>query len=289
MNNEDQVQLQQANAQLLASLAEQVKILQRDNAVLKHKAILREEVDMAPDVAQYVVGHLQVKPLDSDHRKQALGKFRRLKGLPKALTDSNGFAAKAVGDGPQKKWVLNSLPAMQREDLDVVRVAASALNDSLSIPQDDPRFGQLLQNALAQVCALACDNAQRKARTQLELIFEAAGTKGAATLLKNGDNFEDNDLDPDDTNILRQGHVDAMENTRKYLDGIKTARGGKTGASKQGRQRRGQRSYRGRTGGGYRGRGRGGFGSWRGGGGYSASYGGGGRGSGSPPNGGSGQ
>ena len=216
---------------------------------------------MAADLRKYIPSHLQAKPMDTAMRKKAIRKYHKVKGLPQPLTDKNGLAAKAVGDGHAKKMVLTILPNLQRECLDALRVAASGLTYSTRT-RDNERARHHLEQTLADVCAIISDNAQRMARTQLETVFEAAGTKGATTLLDPDDVDED---DVEEPCILRESHVDAIKKTRKYLEGIAQAKP-KSSNNRSNNQRnnyRGRRNnYRGRGGGG-RGRGRGG---WRGGG-----------------------
>jgi uncharacterized membrane protein YgcG len=259
MNNENQLQeLQNAMAALQAKVGE----LQTSNAKLQHEAALRDEIEMAADLRNYIPSHLQAKPMDTAIRKKAIRKYHKVKGLPQPLTDKNGLAAKAVGDGHAKKMVLTILPSLQRECLDALRVAASGLTYSTRA-RDHEKARHYLEQTLADVCGIISDNAQRMARTQLETVFEAAGTKGATTLL-DLDDVDDDDLE--EPCILRESHVDAIKKTRKYLEGIAQAKP-KSSNNKNNNQRRWRRNnYRGRGGGG-KGRGRGG---WRGG-----SYGGG--------------
>lgn len=243
--------------------------LQAQVAELSLRTAPREELELDEGVLEYFPAHIQVKPMDKDERKREITKYPKCAGLPKALHDNNGLAAKAVGEGPAKKWVITHMPSLQREALDIVRMASGALQYSASVGFSTPEDLQTyLQQALQDICKVACDNAQRMARTQLETIFDAAGTKGASTLLKTGPDFDDNDLDPEDASIIRQGHVDAMCNIRKFCNNIAAARkkpGNGNNSSNNGR-RNGwtRRSYRGGRGGGYRGRGGRGGGGWKG-------------------------
>ena len=255
----------------MATLQAQVGQLQTSNEKLQHEAALRgDELEMPNALRAYIPHHLQAKPMDKDARKKALRKYHKVEGLPQALTDKNGLAAKAVGDGHARKMVLTILPNLQKESLDALRVAASGLTFS-DRARNDTEARRYLEQTLADVCAIISDNAQRMARTQLEMVFEATGTKGATTL---HDDADLDDADPEEPSILRESHVDAIKKTRKYLDGIEKAKpkGGSLGSRSN--QRRGRRSnFRGRGGG--KGRGRGGYGGWRGGGGgYSGGRGG---------------
>jgi hypothetical protein len=272
----------QAIQQQMAALQEHLQLLQasnaqlhQSNAQLQHERALREETLIPDDspLRDYIEEHLQHKPLEKDVRTKALRKYHKLKGLPKALTDKNGLAAKAVGDGHARKMVLTVLPALQKECLDALRVAAAGYNHAAQHAPNDRVAREYLERTLLDVCRIICDNAQRMARTQLETVFEAAGAKGATTLLNHDD--IDDDMDLDEPCILRESHVDAIKKICKYHAGISknkpksNNRNDRRGNQWQRRSgRRGRGGYgggRGGRGGGGFGGGRGGYGGWRGG------------------------
>ena len=205
----------------LQRMQEQINALQQANADLRNtEAAKRDRIALRPEVRDLFAPHLQYKQMDAAARKRAINNYPKSHQLPQALTDANGLAAKAVGEGPAKKWALTTLPALQREALDVLRVAAVGLHAARNNSNGEARIIQLEQ-ALADVITLASDNAQRMARTQLEAIFDAAGTKGAMALI-NLDPDADHQVEIDiaDTSILQAVHVDAMQEIKKYARAV---------------------------------------------------------------------
>ena len=196
--------------------------------------------------------------MDQIQRKQLLRAYPKLdSGLPKCIKDENGLAAKAVGDATQRKWLITLVPTFQRDNLDVARVAATALQLSIQANDDPASKFEHMQHALRDVLVLACDNAQKLAETQLKLTFESAGAKGAYSLMDLGPDTEDLD---DDGNILQQSHVEAIQELRKFNSTFKSSL-----PAPQHGSRGGQRNYNDR-GGNRRGFGRGrGSKNWRGG------------------------
>jgi hypothetical protein len=285
MNSEQQQQLHAT----LQALQQQVAALQQANTVLQHqKELQRNGLDLCDEVKELFVAHLQFKQMDAAERKRTLNAYPKSGDLPSALTDSNGLAAKAVGDGQARKLVLTQLPALQRESLDALRVAATGLHMGLQMQNAPPEQRVAhLQSVLADVVKIICDNAQRVAKTQLEAVFDAAKAKGAYALLQIDPTEESCDIDEKNDNILQSAHVDAMAEIKKYNRSVETTKPKFPG--------RGRGGGRGGNGSGWRGRGgrggnnwRGGRGNFRGGNYNNNNHGGGGNDGGSTPNGNSG-
>ena len=247
----DQQQLQA----MLRHLQQQVTVLQAAAAQRSGDALALND-----DIKACIPPHLQLTPMDQMQRKQLLRAYPKLDGgLPKCIKDDNGLAAKAVGDATQRKWLITLVPTFQRDNLDVARVAASALQLSIQANDDPASKLEQMQHVLRDVLVLACDNAQKLAETQLKLTFESAGAKGAYSLMDLGPNTEDLD---DDGNILQQSHIEAIQELRKFNSAFKSSltvppHGGGGG-------QRNHNTYRGGNGRGGFGRGRG-ANNWRGG------------------------
>ena len=252
----------------LRQLQQQVEQLQQHNVALQARSA---PATLHPDVAALVAPHLQLRPMDASERKRLVGSYPKCDAVPVALRDDNGLAAKAIGEGAQRKWLLTYIPQFQKDALDLLRVASVGLSTALLIESGVQRV-ECLQNALRDVVTIASDNAQKLARVQLEQLFEAAGTKGASSILRTQGGDDDNDIDIDlhDNNIVQHAHIDAMRDIRKFSTDIDNARR-KPNPQRNGSGGRGRSNNYKRGGG--RGYGRGG--SWRGGG-----YGSGGRGGG---------
>ena len=251
MNYDAPADQQQLQAMLL-NLQQQVTVLQ---AAAAQRAGAGDALALNDEIKACIPPHLQLSPMDQMQRKQLLRAYPKLDGgLPKCIKDDNGLAAKAVGDATQRKWLITLVPTFQRDNLDVARVAASALQLSIQ-DNDDPasKFEQM-QHALRDVLVLACDNAQKLAETQLKLTFESAGAKGAYSLMDLGPNTEDLD---DDGNILQQSHIEAIQELRKFNNAFKSSLTGGGG-------QRNHSTYRGDNGRGGSGRGRSAK-NWRGG------------------------
>ena len=89
----------------LDDLKQELASLRADNIELARRTAPKEEVDLHEDIMQFITPHLQVKPVETSVRKRVLAQYPKCAGLPKALNDNNGLAAKAVGgyaqpDGP---------------------------------------------------------------------------------------------------------------------------------------------------------------------------------------------
>lgn len=242
-------------------------LTQANNKLQLDAAVKQDGVELSDEVAGMFAPHLQVKAMDAADRQRIMGRYpKKSKQLPSALCDHNGLAAKAFADNASKKWALTQLPACQREALDVLRLAAMGLHAGENMADSTAKL-EFFRQTLRDIAVIACDNAQRMAKTQLDLVFEAAGTKGARALLNFAPTIQgglqDVDLDLQDDNILQASHVDAMQEIRKYSNSVEQARkkfngNGNRRGGKGGRGG-GRRHYR-NGGGGKGGRGNG---SWR--------------------------
>ena len=242
---------EQLNA-TLHNLQQQIAVLQQANATLQQKQELqRNGLDLHEHVKQCFAAHLQHKQiLAPAERKRALSAYPKSSDLPSALVDSNGLAAKAVGDGQARKWALTQLPALQRETLDILRVAATGLHMGLAMQnQQQPSAEQCvhhLVSVLEDVIKLTCDNAQRLAKTQLETIFEAAKAKGAYALLETDPGEQSCDIDEKNDNILQAAHVDAMAEIKKYNKSVEVSKPNNRNGGGRGGGRGGNNGWRGR-------------------------------------------
>ena len=122
-----------------ADIASIIEGLQRVVAALRHgQQVQAESLSTAMDdnsvgaqglpehVAASIAPHLQIKPLPSADRKRVLGKYQRFEPFPKVLKDANGLAAKAIGDAKERKWILNNMATLQKDALEITRIAAAA-------------------------------------------------------------------------------------------------------------------------------------------------------------------
>jgi hypothetical protein len=249
----------------LQNLQQQINVLQQANAALQQKQELqRNGLELHQHVKERFAAHLQHKQiLEPAERKRTLSAYPKSNDLPSALIDSNGLAAKAVGDGQARKWALTQLPALQRETLDILRVAATGLHMGLAMQNQQQASAEQcahhLSSVLEDVIKLACDNAQRLAKTQLETIFEAAKAKGAYALLCTDPDEEGCDVDEKNDNILQAAHVDAMAEIKKYNKSVEVPKQN----NRNGGGRGGNGGGRG-GGNGWRRRGRGGNNNFRG-------------------------
>ncbi len=198
------------------AMQNQLGVLQAQNTELRQAQPGAPGMQLDDAVLACVPPHLQQPALQPAKRKRLQAPYPRAEGLPKHLRDDNGFASKAVQDATTRKWAITSLSTFQREALDIARVAAVAWQRSSSV-QDPQQRVQHLQQAMRDVLVLACDNAQRMARVQLDSTFEAAGVKGTASLV----DFA-HDIDPDDPNILQAAHVESMQECRKFYNGVQS-------------------------------------------------------------------
>lgn len=252
----------------LEAMQARLHALEASNAELRrqNEAKSAKHVELHPSIVELFAPHLQLRPMEASDRKRILAAYPKSEQLPQPLKDDNGLAAKALGDATGRKWVLTNLAALQKDALEILRAAATGLHVACSAAEPAERL-QHLEHTVRDIISLAGDNAQRMARTQLEHIFEAAGTKGARSLL--GTDISDNDIDVRDANMLQQAHIDAMQDIRKFHSSVEQARK-QAGKGKQQQQRGyGSRGRGGgyRYGGGRRGGGKGGFRtSWRSGG-----------------------
>ena len=215
---------------------ETIATLQRERALVTDKLRLRAEVE------SLVPPHLQLEPLPEEDRKAILRKYPKVEQLPKAIGDTNGFATNGL-PSDKKNWITKDLVSMQRDSLDIVRVAVATLHQAYQTQPSEEAYKHIMQ-ALASVVTLAADNAQRAADKQLKMCLEAAGAKGAEALLqrKPGDEC---DIDMDNENIFHQGHVDAIKDYKRFASSVEKARASRpTGGYNANRGGKCYRQYR---------------------------------------------
>jgi hypothetical protein len=254
-------------AQALGSLQAQLNDLQRRDATrTSDPPAVPRDVQLSAEVAAAIPAHLQIAPADAAQRKRLVANYPKSDDLPKPLNDGNGLASKMLGESKERKYLLSVLPSVQRDALDCTRVAASAWQMALAMPNPEERADFLLA-AVRDLAVLSVDTAQRAADAQIKGIFESSGHKGALSFVRTAPDG-DIDLDLGDTNIIQACHVDAVKELSSFAKDIKAnSRNG--GSAYQNRNGRGSRGGQ-RFGGGHRG-GKGGGGyntSWRQGNGY---------------------
>ena len=174
-----------------------------------------DALQLHQDIIACIPGHLQQVCMDASQRKQIMRAYpKSTPDLPKIIKDDNGLGAKAISDATSRKWLTSLVPTFQRDNLDVARVAAAGLQLSFDFDGDSAARVQHLHGTLRDVLVLACDNAQKLAETQLKLTFEAAGAKGAYSLMDLSPTTQD--LDFSDGNLLQQSHIEAIQELRKF-------------------------------------------------------------------------
>ena len=202
-----QAQLNQQGAQLSAVV--------HQNAQLRARAADQDDPyggRPVPDrLTDIVPPHLQLLPMPKEDRKKLIAPYPRY-DLPASIRDDNGLAGRSIA-GSDKKWIITHLPQLQRDNLDVARVACAAWHQAEAAPPS--LRSDILERAMRDVLALAMDNAQRAAQTQLKQTFKAAGAEGAYALMAL-DPSKETHLDLQDNNLIQQAHADAMQDLKRF-------------------------------------------------------------------------
>ena len=213
----------------LNDLQQRNEQMQRDMQAAPKTLELRDEVRDA------IPAHLQLQPLDAAQRKRILNRYPKSDQLPRAITDDNGLASKAISDPIGRRAVTQDSPQLQRDALDVLRMAATAWHQA---PQhdNDQRRAEFLTEVIRDIAIIACDNAQKMADKQLKQAFEHAKAKGAQAILDLADNSSS--IDFNDHNVFQHAHVEAIQQIRKYSAAVEQKRGnGRNGNSNNNRNR----------------------------------------------------
>jgi hypothetical protein len=234
MNDELNNVLQTMQAQLSAQAAELHALRAQQNGTSTKPKLVLGDI-----LGALVAPHLQLAPSDTTERKRILGSYPKIDGFPECIKDDNGMATRAIADTEQRKWVTERLPAIQRDHLDVARVAAATWELAFMAEEPEQRL-RLFDKGLRDIIALSINNAQRSAETQLKQSFKGAGAEGSYSLLDLTPNTLQ--LDMADNNVFQQAHLDAMAELRKFkqsIDANKKAdtpsRGGGKGGGGKGR------------------------------------------------------
>ena len=255
MNGELNTLLRTMQAPLQAQGAELQSLRQhRDGTSVKQQLVLGDTI------SDIVSPHLQLAATDAAERKRMLAGYPKISGFPESVKDDNGMAARAITDAEQRRWVTERMPAIQRDQLDVARVAAATW-ELANMSQDPEQRMHLFDKSLKDIIALSINSAQRSAEAQLKQSFTGAGAEGSYSLLDLAPNSLQ--LDLGDNNIFQQVHLDAMAELRKFKQSIDANKkadthsrgaGGGRGAGGKGRGGgKGFRSTYGSRGGGYSG------------------------------------
>ena len=238
--NDEQLQsiLQSMQAQLVSQAAELHALrANRDGTAARPLLVLGDTI------SAIVAPHLQLSATDAAERKRILGQYPKISEFPECIKDENGMAARAISDTEQRKWVTERLPAIQKDHLEVARVAAATWELASMCDNNEGRM-QLFDRGIKDIIALSINSAQRSAEAQLKQSFKGAGADGSYSLL---------DLSPDtrqldlgDTNIFQQAHLDAMAELRKFkqsIDANKKSDTQKPGGGRGGGSRGGKGGY----------------------------------------------
>lgn len=223
MNNAEQLlQTIQAMGSQLENLQAQLDEQRRATAQTQHELQRRDKdgVDLRSEVRACVVAHLQYQPLDAADRTKVLRGYPKIRKGPQPLTDENGLAGQLLQDHKHKKVITKDLPQQQRDDLEVLRVAALGWSAALSHADPAQALQQAVQ-ALRDVTILVGDNAARKAKQQLQLTFEAVDAKGAYAVCDLDPDSEDCVLDNACHSIIQDVHVDAITRIKKLSNSCK--------------------------------------------------------------------
>ena len=160
-----------------------------------------------PEFKNLVPGHFQWKRIKDDERKRLLRHYPKIKGV-EPITDANGLASRTM-PAEKKRYVTKDLVQVQRENIDILRVASKYWKDMDSIDDFETLFQQT-RKILRVVTALAVDNASRAAEQQLGACLEHADAKGAKNLIVQ------DELDISDKNVFQQVHVDAIKTYKDF-------------------------------------------------------------------------
>ena len=242
---------QQVNAQaqaelkaVLGNMQQQLNALQQRNEQLQRDMqAAPKHVELHPIVRDAIPGHLQLQPFDSAKRKRIIARYPKSDDLPGAITDDNGLASKAISCPIGRRTVTQELPQLQRDALDVLRMAATGWHQAIQ-NNDNAQRAEFLMEVIRDIAVISCDNAQRMAERQLRQAFELARAKGARAVIDLADNSTD--IDHKDTSLFQQAHVEAIQQIRKFNSAVEP----------KGRDNRSNRHGRGNGG---RGGGRGGY------------------------------
>ena len=137
--------------------------------------------------------------------------------------------------------VTQEIPQLQRDALDVLRMAATGWHQALQ-HNDNAQRSEFLMEVIRDIAVISCDNAQRMADRQLKQAFELAKAKGARAVIDLGDNSSD--IDFKDTSLFQQAHVEAIQQIRKF-NSVMEPRGRDNRNSRQSRGNGGRASGRG--------------------------------------------
>ena len=235
MNDELNTLLQTMQAQLQAQGAELQALRQHNNGTS-----VKQQLVLGDTLSDIVSPHLQLAATDAAERKRLLAGYPKILGFPECIKDENGMAARAVTDTEQRRWITERIPAIQRDHLDVARVAAATW-ELANMSQDPTQRMHLFDKGLKDIIALSINSAQRSAEAQLKQSFKGAGAEGSYSLLDlSPDSLQ---LDLGDNNIFQQAHLDAMAELRKFKQSIDANKkadthnkgGGGKGAGNKGR------------------------------------------------------
>ena len=208
----------------LHELQAKLEISQQQIAVLSHNQNRfetrqeRKEEELPECLREYIAAHpQQPRLLPDDERKRLMRNVPKYTGV-EAVTDKNGLATKGM-QPKEKKWVTSNLVNFQRDNTDIIRVAAAALT---TLEQRQGDCFERVYEAVIAMARLAGDNMQKAANLQLQHCLEHTKATGSDYLIK----FENNEdkFSYEDRNIFQQAHLDAVKEFKRFATQFEKAK-----------------------------------------------------------------
>ena len=202
----------------MLDLQVQIEFIQQQQQLQLQKELAREnakiEVTPSGEFREMLPDHFQWERIKDEDRKRLLRGYPKIKDL-EPITDHNGLACRNL-PAEKKKQVTKDLVQIQRENIDIIRVACRCwqqLDGTSSLES----LRHVAKQALRDITTLAVDNASRAAESQLNICMEHADAKGALNLLVRAD------LDIKDKSIFQQSHVDAIKDFKDFSRQVDSA------------------------------------------------------------------
>jgi hypothetical protein len=216
---EQQQQLQQQLLQMQHRIIEQELALQQLQQKQNQYEKLKDEQGLPEYLQDIIPAHpQQARFLQDDDRRKLLRGIPKYEGL-EPVTDKNGLATKGMA-ADKKKWITKDLVNIQKEYMDIIRVAANAITAIQESPEES---AQMVQDSLETIAKLAADSVQKSAGLQLQQCLEFAKATGSEYLIK----YEDNEnFSHEDRNIFQQAHLDAVKEFKRFAKQVESAKEG---------------------------------------------------------------
>ena len=107
--------MQHANQleQVIHNMQAQLNALQQRNEQMQREIqTAPKTVELCNEVRDAIASHLQLQPLEAAKRKRILSRYPKSDQLPRAITDDNGLAAKAISDPGGRRAVTQESPQL---------------------------------------------------------------------------------------------------------------------------------------------------------------------------------